>query len=487
MRRPRGIVLATSLFLVTLLYLLVLALLYQAHQNIRLRTGVQLRAQARFLSKGAVQVALARMNANPAWLPSHLAAPSPTVPPSVAEKKVVDGVETSFWVEPGDDPDFYRVLGWSKVNGVAHLALAVVHQTGAVQPGALAYSRGNGLFLNQPLAGGTWSHLTSPPSWGWSDASTPWVGPVFGSEADSTESLYSNSLKGLPDGTIFLSTRLNGVATVLMRAPSGEWQLLPPLVMSDGQMALGARRLEFLNDKLYAVARRNADIYEVRSLAHPAGTGRLYREATHTFELAAGSSEASWQLEATPPGTASMHGLAVSSNGIIYAVADAQRYRWVDGAWKAMRGAPLIGWTQDSPLSPLQLSPLDPSESTFDLRGTTASPRGELIINRQTGDLNTLFKYVPARRGPGYYKLLPPLPGSVAAMAVTYDQSNLLFMRAQQGGEDRVFFGDLSQPQGSSSYRSLPRLPVGDGVVNAVGSGALLEPGSLRYTPCYLR
>ncbi len=487
MKKRGGIVLATSLFLVTLLYLMVLALLYQAQQNIRLRTGVQLRLQAESLAQGGVQLALARLNGDAGWLSAHTAAAGSSMPPAVAELKRVEGESVYFWVEPGDDPEFYRVLGWARVNGVERTSLAVVQQSRPVKPGVLAYSRGNGLFLNQPLASGSWSHLTSPPSWGWVDGTTAWVGPVFGSEADSTESLYSNSVKGLGDGTIFLSTRVNGLATVLMRTPGDQWQLLPPLVMSDGQMALGARRLEFVNDKLYAVARRNADIYEVRSLSHPAGAGRIYNSASNTFELAPGSSDLHWQLEETPPGTSSMHGLAISANGILYAVADSRRYRWNDGAWQVMRGAPLVGWTQQTPGGPLQLSPLDPVEPAFDLRGTTASPSGELVINRQMGELNTMFRYIPGRRGGGYYRLLPPLPGSVAAMAITYDQSNLLYMRAQQGGEDRVYFGDLSLPQGSASYRALPRLPVGDGTVNAVGSGALLEPGSMRYYPRYRR
>lgn len=486
----RGILLATALFVTLVLYLLVLALLYQAHENIRLTSTSHRRVQAHFVARGAAQIGLSRLNADPGWLDTHKApAGSEGVPPQ-AETVMIGDQKASVWVEAADNPAYYTLVGHSSLGGIQRRLQMTVAREPVTPPLMAAATLGSGVFTIDPRGGGGWQPKPAPARFTWVPGGAGLV-PVLapppppGPDPVGEENHKGEAVAGQPDSALFLATRVLGNSAVLMLpAGSSQWSLLPPVVLRSGSQAVGIRQLVSTPNKLYALARNPAGEHEIFFLNDPASAQTTYDPVAGRFTVSPGR----WQPVPLPAGLTQGQDIAESQNGLLYLQADGQRYQsQPDGSWTALPELPETYWAPGP--SGFEVHTLSVDGGSIQPRGMMADPHGNLYVNRQVNDYSTFYKYVPASEGrTGYYRMLPPFSQRGRADDVTHDFGGYLYVRlAVESAADTVLYGDVDTPGRTLSYQALPALPSSYGTVDAIGSVGSPAPTVTRFRPIYIQ
>jgi hypothetical protein len=485
LRPGRGIVLATALFVTMVLYLLVVALLFQAHENIRLTSAGHQRVLAHFAARGAAQVGLSRLNTDPSWLNVHKAASGSAVVPPQAETVTIGGQQASVWVEASDNPDFYSLVGYSQVAGMQRRSQLIVAKDPLNHPQIAGSTRGSGVFLLDPRTGGGWQPKTVPPRFAWQPVGGGWAPFLSPPAPDLGANHRGEAVAGLPDSAIYLSTRVDGRAAVLMLpVGSSEWSLLPPVLLSNGQQAIGVRVLGPARAKLFAMARTPSGRQELLVLDNPGASQTVFHPVAGTFTISPGG----WRQVSHPATVTEVEGVAVSQNGMVYVMADARRYLIdTSGNWTLLPSLPFNYWARTA--NGFEMRSLASDSGVVDPKGMTADARGNLYVNRQVNGYSTFYKYIPARSGrTGYYRILPPVPQPGSSEGVAHDFGGYLYVRLTvAGGPDSVLFSDVDTPGRTINYQPLPTLPSAYGKVDAIGSVGIPETTLTHYRPIFVQ
>lgn len=465
-RARRAALLVTCLFLTCILYLLMLALFGQAHQNIRLTSGAHERIQAHFAARGAAQVGLSRINSDPSWLATHLApAGSVGIPPQ-AETVQVGQQKAFVWVEASRPPDFYSLVGSASSGTSVRRQQVVVYKDFANQPQmAASTTAGFQVYRIDPSVG-IWAPAPLALPLGWVANGASWAPSLLPPPPPQPPSA-GPCLTGQANSSLYLTVKLNGQSSVLMLAPgASHWSLLPPLLLSGNQQAQTVRQLLATKDRLYCLAQLDGGNPELLQLVDPASAQTLRDPISGHFTVGG----AHWEPVSLPPGLSSAGAVAASDRGQIYIAGPNHRiYLGDSGHWTPLPSVPSKYWAPTA--TGFEVRDLNQTPGNDLPKGMITDPLGNLYLNRQVNNFSTFFKYVPGESGQeGYFRMLAPFAQPGSAEGVAHDFGGYLYARICIAGvPDQIVYGDVDTPGRTANYQTLPAIPSSLGKVDAIG------------------